>query len=98
MAILVLLLEVKQGSVRDDFGANSARATRPPCTASHRALNDLEFTTFPEAVSKQSASEVASGGISGGSATRTGSLHFNPIARFSPARATNSASVAAWSS
>ena len=40
---------------------------------------------------------MANGGISGGSATRTGWLHLSPIARFSPARATNSASVAAWS-
>ena len=36
------------------------------------------------AVCKQSASEVASGGISGGSATRTGWLHFEPDRQVQP--------------
>ena len=49
----------------------------------------------PSAGNRRATGRTA--GSSGGSTTRIGSPHFSPIARFSSARATNSASVAAWS-
>ena len=49
MAVQVLLLEVKQGSVRDDFGCKVGPGHAAPLHGDfHRALHDGKLASFPD--------------------------------------------------